>query len=222
MRDLRELSRERESLTQMRTRSKNRLAALKAGHNPLKATVKRLKGQVAFCDKQIAQIESEMAQITNSDEALSTNYSLLVSVPHVGPITAYTIMSETDCFNLFENRNQLIKYAGLDILDKSSGTSVRGKSKISKRGNSRLRSAPYPGLIAISQSNDVFAETYFAAIERGMVPKQARTAVVRQVLRVAFGVAKSGKPYSEAVHRNRTMKRVGEPEDSPTVTDLVA
>lgn len=222
MRDLRELSRERESLTQMRTRTKNRLTALKSGHKALKETVKRLGKQVVFYDKQIVQVESEMAQITMDDEALSNNFKLLVSVPYVGAITAYTIMAETDCFNLFENRNQLIKYAGLDIIDKQSGTSVRGKGKISKRGNSRLRSAPYPGLNAISRGSGVFVETFRAAISRGMEPKQARTAVVRQVLRVAFAVLKSGQSYAESVHRNRASKKIGELESSPTVTHLAS
>jgi len=222
MRDLRELSRERQALIKQRTQTKNRLKALKAGYAPLKKTVARLTEQVDFLNRQLKQVDAEMAQITERDETLSDNFNLLVSIPHIGAVSAYTIMAETDCFNLFVNRNQLIKYAGLDVIEKQSGSSVRGRTKISKRGNAHLRSAPYAGLNAIMRTQSVFVDTYTAALERGMHPKQARTAVVRQLLRVAFGVVKSGRPYCEANHRNRSAKEVGEHSGSPTVTDSVA
>lgn len=221
MRQLRELSREREQLIKMRTRSKNRLAALKTAHKPLKDTILRLKKQVTFFDRQVTQTESEMDQLRNEDEVLDRSIELLTSIPYVGNITAYTIMAETDGFALFENRNQLIKYAGLDIIEKQSGSSVRGKGRISKRGNARLRSAPYPGLGSVSRGSGIFSKTYNAALERGLEKKQARTAVVRQILRVAFGVFNSGEFYSEDIHRSRSLKGVGELEGSPTVTDLI-
>lgn len=222
MRQLRELSRERQALVAMRTQSKNRLTALEGGHKPLRDTIKRLRKQILFFNRQIEQIEVEMDALRKDDEQLSRSFNLLTSIPFIASITAYTILSETDGFVLFESREQLIKYAGLDIIEKQSGTSVRGKSQISKRGNAHLRSAPYPGLGTVATANNVFGETYRTAIGKGAEKKQARTAALRQLLKVAFGVHKSGKPYCEAVHRNRIPKRVGELEGSPTVTALVA
>lgn len=221
MRQLRELSREREQLTKMSTRSKNRLAALKAGHKPLQDTVKRLNKQVAFFKRQIEQIEAEMDLLRANDEQLNRSMELLTSIPYIGEITAYAIISETNGFELFENRNQLISYAGLDLVEKQSGSSVRGKSRISKRGNARLRSAPYPGLASVGRGKSPFTKTYQQAIERGMEKKQARTAVVRQLLRVAFGVHKSGKAYCSEIHLSRTKKKIDEPESSPIVTHSV-
>ncbi|WP_273444860.1 IS110 family transposase [Neolewinella agarilytica] len=222
MRQLRELSRDREALTKTCTMSKNRLKALRAGHKPLKVTIKRLEKQVRFLQKQIKEIELEMDLLREQDKTLGERYELLVSIPYIGKITAYVIMAETDCFHLFENRNQLIKYAGLDIIQNQSGTSVNGTSRISKRGNAHLRSAPYPGLGSISRGKSVFAKTYTKAIEKGMEKKQARTAVIRQLLRVAFGVVKSGQPYQAEIHRSRTTKKIGELEGSPTVTGLAS
>lgn len=222
MRHLRELSRERQSLINMRTMAKNRLHALSSGYQPFKDSVSRLKQQVKFYDKQIGSIELEMDQLRDGDKSLKISHDLLVSIPYIGSVTAYTILAETDGFLLFDNREQLIKYAGLDIIEKQSGRTVQGRSRISKRGNAHLRSAPYPGLASVGASNSVFGDTYRAALERGLVNKQARTAVVRQLLRVAFGVHKSGVPYSDETHRNRGQKKIGELEGSPTVTDLVS
>jgi transposase len=206
MLQLRALSRERKQLIKMRTQSKNRVAALKAAHKPLRQTIVRIKKQLLFFDQQVAQIEKEMDELTQQDEQLEHSVKLLTSIPYIRKITAYAILAETNCFELFENRSQLIKYAGLDIVEKQSGTSVRGRGRISKRGNANLRSAPYPGLGNVANGSGVFTNTYLAALGRGLEKKQARTAVVRQLLKVAFGVHKSGLPYNEEVHLNRAKK----------------
>ncbi|MEM6878341.1 MAG: transposase, partial [Bacteroidota bacterium] len=104
MRQLRELSRERQSLVNMRTMAKNRSHALNSGHRPLRDTVKRLRKQIQFYDGQISQIEKEMDALSQQDEALLRSHDLLVSVPYIGSVTAYTILAETDGFVLFENR----------------------------------------------------------------------------------------------------------------------
>ena len=57
---------------------------------------------------------------------------LLCSLPGVGLLTAATILGETNGFDLIRNKRQLASYAGLDVKEKQSGTSVRGKPRISK------------------------------------------------------------------------------------------
>ena len=225
MRQLRELSRERQAITRMSTQAKNRLKALSGSPKQVQPTVRktihRLRRQVKFFAHQIQQIEAEMDALRAGDVDLQRSHDLLVSVPYIGSLTAYTLLAETDGFVLFNSREQLLKYAGLDIVEKQSGSSVRGRTRISKRGNGALRSAPYPGLGTVGKGHNVFGQTYRSALARGLTKKQARTAVVRQVLRVAYGVHKSGQPYDEAIHRGRTQNRVGEHEGSPTVTDLM-
>lgn len=220
MRHLRELTRERQDLMKMRTQAKNRLSALRSGHKPLKETMRRIKKQIAFFDKQVEQIEIDTDRLRQNDEQLNRSIELLTSIPHIKDITAYVLMAETNGFTLFENRNQLIKYAGLDIIERQSGTSLNGRSCISKRGNSHLRSAPYMGAMGVKRTQSVFQETYLRAVGKGQAKKQAFTAVVRQLIRVAYGVHKSGQPYEENTHRLRTPKGVGEFENSPTVTHL--
>lgn len=222
MRQLRELSRERQDLIKVRTQAKNRRSALNSGYNPPRKTLTRLKRQINLYDRQVAEISADMERLREQDDQLDRSVELLTSIPHIGTVTAYTLIAETNAFDLFENRSQLIKYAGLDIVERQSGTSIKGKGKISKRGNSHLRSAAYPGAMAVKRSSSVFQETYQRAIQNGKEKKQAHTAVVRQLLHVAYGVHKSGLPYDESVHRLRTSIRVGELEGSPTVASVVA
>ena len=130
---MRELSRERQDIIQMRTQAKCRFAALVSGHKPPKKTLNRIKRQIALFDEQLAQIEADMERLRQKDEQLSQSVSLLCSISHIGTTTAFIIIAETNDFQLFENRNQLIKYAGLDVIERQSGSSIMGKSKISKR-----------------------------------------------------------------------------------------
>ncbi|MEI9945951.1 MAG: IS110 family transposase [Chitinophagaceae bacterium] len=60
---------------------------------------------------------------------------IICSIPGVGLLTAVTVLAETNGFDLIRNKKQLTSYAGLDVREKQSGTSVKGKPKISKKGN---------------------------------------------------------------------------------------
>ena len=64
----------------------------------------------------------------------------LLSIPGVGAITAATIVAETNGFAAIKNMKQLTSYAGLDVRINESGK-WKGKSTISKRGNSHIRKA---------------------------------------------------------------------------------
>ena len=66
---------------------------------------------------------------------------ILCSIPGVGLLTAATVLAETNGFDLIRNKRQLTSYAGLDVKEKQSGTSVKGKPRISKKGNKYLRKA---------------------------------------------------------------------------------
>ena len=76
------------------------------------------------------------------------------------------------------------------------------------------------GSMSISKTNSVFQQTYQRKIDQGQPKKKARTAVVRQLIQVAYGVHKSGLAYDERIHRLRAAKKVDEPEGTPTVADL--
>jgi transposase len=222
MRQLKEYTRERQRLTKSKTMASNRLHAIKKSRYPPAKTVDRLTQQITFYEGQVEAIEEDIAQLRQQDEKLDADVKLLCSIPHVGWITACVILAETGGFMLFENRSQLIKYAGLDIVERKSGSSINGKSRISKKGNSHLRSAPYMGAIGAAGKETVFSHTYHRHLEKHGVPGKAVTAALRQIIKVAYGVHKSRQPYDEKIHLQRVKIEVGELKSPPTVTHSVA
>ena len=60
------------------------------------------------------------------------------------------MLVETNGFELIRNKKQLISYAGMDIKEKQLGTSVKGKPRLSKKGNRHIRKALHlPSLLAV-------------------------------------------------------------------------
>jgi len=87
------------------------------------------------------------------DKKIAVDMENITSIPGVGRTTALAILGETNGFELIRNKRQLVSYAGLDVAEKTSGTSVKHKTRISKKGNVHIRKAIYyPALSAIKNS----------------------------------------------------------------------
>ncbi|MFT4092746.1 MAG: IS110 family transposase, partial [Niabella sp.] len=153
---MRQLVRERDQIVQSRTVAKNQLHAEQTEAAPLKNTVSRLKKQIVLFDKQIAEVVSEINALISSKETIKADVELLASIPGVGLLTAATVMAETNGFDLIRNKKQLTSYAGLDVKEKQSGTSVKGKPRISKKGNKFLRKSLHMPALAAIRHDDRF------------------------------------------------------------------
>jgi len=88
-------------------------------------------------DKQIAEMEMMMEElIVEHEPAL---YNQLKSIPGVGTKTAIFLIVVCNGFRTFENSKQVSSYLGLSSSIRSSGSSVRGQSRITKTGNNHMR-----------------------------------------------------------------------------------
>jgi transposase len=88
--------------------------------------------------------------VCKSDKKIHDTAKIICTIPGIALLTASTILAETNGFELIKNKRQLVSYAGLDVRERQSGTSINGKSRISKKANKCLRKAMYfPAWIAI-------------------------------------------------------------------------
>jgi transposase len=214
MRQLKSLTRQVQAITEARTVAKNQLHAAQHGAYPLKNVLKRYQQIIALYDKQIATIEREIERLRTKDQPLNELLELLVSIPGVGVKTAAIITAETGGFQLFETRNQLIKYAGMDIKEKQSGTSIRGKSKMSKVGNARIRRALHMPSLQYVNDEGIFGQLYQRVLDRTGIKLKALVAVQRKLLIVMYAIIKNRMPYDPELHKQRAQNRVGEPESA--------
>jgi transposase len=94
----------------------------------------------------------------------------------------------------------VVAFASLNPRLHESGSSVRGKPRMSKVGHAFLRKALYmPAMVALYRTQ--WGKGFFTRLKAaGKAPKLIIGAMMRKLIHVAFGALKSGKPFNPALH----------------------
>jgi len=196
-RSLRQLTRERDQIVQERTMVKNQLHAEQAEADPNPSNVQRIKKRIQFLNKQEKEITLEITALVKTDKEINKSVKITRSVIGIGVLTAATVLAETNGFELIRNKRQLTSYAGFDVIEKESGTSVKGKPRISKRGNKYLRKAMHlPALTAI-RHDERFKAIYSRLVAKHGIKMKAAVAVQRKLLEIIYTVYKTDTPYDK-------------------------
>jgi transposase len=192
---LKQLTREKDQIVVERTVIKNQLAAELAEAFPGDMSIKRMKERIKLLKKQELEIKKEINIKVAEDKEVKAAVDNICSIIGIGTLTAVIVVAETNGFELIRNKRQLVSYAGLDVKEKQSGTSVRGKAKLSKKGNRHLRKAMHmPALVAIR--NDERMKAVFARlVSRHGIKMKAVVAIQRKLLELIYTLWKTGKKY---------------------------
>ncbi|KJV55146.1 transposase IS116/IS110/IS902 family protein [Orientia chuto str. Dubai] len=118
------------------------------------------------------------------------------TIPGIGRITAVAILAESPDIESFSNARQLAAYAGLTPKYKTSGTSVKGKSTISKIGSANLRRALYFPAIVAKNHNPIFKQFIQKLSSKGKPTKVIIVAIMRKLLHIVFGVIKNNSIFN--------------------------
>lgn len=122
---------------------------------------------------------------------------LLQTIPGVGPITAVSFISEIGNIDKFKLSKQLVAFIGLDSRVHQSGTSVKGKGYISKRGNKILRTRLYnASSVAVLRPN-LFQRFFHKKRLEGKPYKVALVATMHKMVLVIHSVWRNNKPFEE-------------------------
>ncbi len=117
--------------------------------------------------------------------------------PHNGPIGPFMlarILAETGPLRDFKHHRALWKYAGVNICEKESGK-MKGQDKLSKKGRSRLRRCAQQASLNLVVKSGLFGSYHHDKKQRGMAGNKALLAVTRKLLKLLYGLEKSGKAY---------------------------
>jgi len=194
---LRQLTRERDQIVQERTMVKNQLHAEQAEAYPNPSSVERIKKRIHFLNKQEKEIKTEIAALVKADSEVSRVIGITSSVTGVGLLTSATVLAETNGFELIRNKRQLTSYAGLDVREKQSGTSVKGKPRISKKGNKYLRKAMHLPALAAIRHDERFKAIYARLVSKHGIKMKAAVAVQRKLLELIYIIYKTNVPYDK-------------------------
>jgi len=191
---LRALVQRHQALVEMQTQEKNRLETAR------EAVSGSLREHLDWLDSELFRIERAIAKHIDDDPDLRSKRDLLDSIPGLGERSIATLLAYLGQAPRFENARQFVAFAGLSPRLHESGSSVRGKPRMSKMGHAFLRRALYmPAMVTLYRTawGRLYRERLAA---NGKAPKLIIGAMMRKLAQVAFGVLQSGKPFDPALH----------------------
>ena len=193
MAELRSLSRHRQTVIEMRVAEQNRLDEM---HDSalVRHMIQRHVNQMLRDEKRI---EDAMRKILEKIPEVKRDAEILESIYGIGFITAVVVLAELGDLRRFETGRQLSAFAGLSPCRNESGKNIYKKTKMSKKGNSRVRKALYmPAMCVIRGDNDL-ADSYRRLVAEGKSKKAALGVVMRKMLILMRAVLISGEPYQK-------------------------
>src|SRR5215211_1996220 len=157
--------------------------------------IKHYKQAVDFAVKMIKKTEAEITKIIATDEGMSRNFELITSIPGIGPVNGWMTIAYTENFECFPDGRTYGAYIGVVPYEYSSGTSIKGRSRVSQMANKPLKGDLSMAAKA-SVQHDPEMKTYY---ERRLGIGKKHMAIMNEVkfklvLRM-FAVVNKGEVY---------------------------
>lgn len=161
----------------------------------LKDVLKFNKAFIKQIKATIKKVEDKMQEIITENQEMKKQNELIQSIPGVGPQTALYLILITKSFNSFDNWRQLACYAGVAPFEYSSGTSIKGRTKVSHLADKKLKSLL--NLCALNMKKyDPEIKTYFdKKVEEGKPKMLVVNNIRAKIISRVFATIKRGTPY---------------------------
>lgn len=196
-RELRALIDRLQALQDMRQQERNRLEALSQG---VTSTVKAMvEEHINWLNRQITAIEKDINDHIDGNPEMKNDAELIRSIPGCGMKFAAQFLAYIGDARRFKSAKALAAFAGVTPRHRLSGTSVKGRTMISRAGHTAARKALYmPGLVA-KRHNPVIVAMAKRLEARGMAPKAIVGASMRRLIHMIYGVLKSGASFNAEI-----------------------
>ncbi|MBL4578133.1 MAG: IS110 family transposase, partial [Flavobacteriales bacterium] len=162
-----------------------------------KTVVESSDAHIRLFQASIRQLDKQLEQLISSDESLLNLYSLITSVKGIGSQIAAYMLVYTHGFTNFANWRKFSCYCGLAPFEYRSGTSIRGKTKVSYLGNRKLKALIGNGASSAIQHDQELANYYRRKLKEGKHKMLVQNAIKNKLISRAFAVVKRGTPFVE-------------------------
>jgi transposase len=191
LRELQALVRRLESLIEMRTMEENRLSS----GVTVAAVRASVEDVIAHLSEQIKKTEALIRSHIDRHPGMKQQRELLDSIPGIAETTAAVLLAEVPDIKQYKSARQVAAFAGLVPRERQSGSSVRGRVRLSKIGNARLRKALYFPAVTALRCSPFFQKWAEGLRQRGKSTMAVIGAAMRKLVHLAYGVLKTGKPF---------------------------
>jgi transposase len=177
---------------------------LLAGQRAIVTEIRQILDLMVYCEENIAQIEQQLSEHLKE---IPYSHSLL-AIKGIGIITVAGLIGEVGDFSKFRTIRELMKYAGLNLYEISSGYR-QGKRRISKRGRSLMRKLLYFAALNVIKKGGILHQQYQSYLDRGMIKPKALVAISKKLLTIIHAMVRDNSQYCvNYLSKGETLKKV--------------
>jgi transposase len=181
-------------VVKQRVKSGNHLEALESKDGSTYA-IRELRKSIAASKRQEQEILARIFQLIASNEELAQGFENIRSITGVGEIAAIVLL------HLFlrypdANQRQIVSLTGLEPVEKASGSSVKGRPKISKAGSKLYRGSLFMSAMVSIRYNEQMKQFFDRLKANGKHTTAAQVAVMRKLVVIAHSLYKNNEKYN--------------------------
>jgi transposase len=193
---LRHLLAHREQLVRHQTSLKCTCSELKAfdSENALYC-ITDSQQMLAIYAERIKKVDAELSAVIQADNGLNMQFNLVQSVHGIGKQTAFFILIHTEAFAAFSDYRKFASYCGVAPFPYSSGTSIRGRNRVSSLANKKLKALLTRCALNTIKKDNEFKRYYDRKKAEGKNSMCVLNVIKNKLLSRAFAAVKRGTPY---------------------------
>ena len=165
----------------------------------LRTTLQGNQKTIAFLQKQLKEIEKCISLVINRNDIFKHQNELLQTIPGIGKQTAVTLIAYTQAFTLFNNHRQFACFAGIAPFEYSSGSSVRGKTKVSNLANKKLKTILNMAALSAKKYDPQLKQYFERKVKEGKNKMLVLNAIRCKIVSRAFAVIKRDSKFVDTL-----------------------
>lgn len=150
---------------------------------------------VKIVNQKIQQTEKLIRDIIQADAEMKRLYALLLTIPGIGAHIATQLLVCTGCFQRFESARKFACYSGVVPFEHRSGTSVKGRARVSHLANKKIKTLLNLAALAAKKTDHQIQQYYHRKLVEGKNPMLILNNIRNKLLDRIFATVKRGTPY---------------------------
>ena len=153
------------------------------------------KKSVLALRKRLQMVELQIENLIAEDQDLKHKVKLLMSIPGVGKILSWYLLVKTNEFKNFDDPRKLACFAGVAPFQHTSGTSVRGRTRVSSFADKTLKRILHLAALRVTQMKGELGEYYRRKVEEGKNKMAVINALRNKIIHRIMAVIREDRPY---------------------------
>jgi len=148
-------------------------------------------------NNSIANVEARIKQLIDDDGRLSDLYDIVTSIDGVGTVTALEMIITTNEFINITEPRKYASYSGIAPYEHTSGSSIRGKTRVSPLANKRSKTCLHMAALAVISMQGEHRTYYQRKVEEGKNKMSVINAVRNRIVHRVFACVRDGRKYEK-------------------------